>query len=194
MSCRLVLLGPPGSGKGTQGATLATRLGVPAISTGELFRDQISRGTDLGRQAGEFISQGHLVPDEVTNAMVEVRLDQPDAAQGFILDGYPRNTDQVAVLDQILAKRGLKIDAWVELTLPEPLIVERLLKRAQLEGRADDTEPVILERLSVYHHLTEPIIAIGRARGDLLEIDGMGSVEDVGTRIMAGLRDRLAGS
>ena len=187
MSARLALFGPPGSGKGTQGSSLASRLGIPTISTGDLFRDQIGRGTPLGLEAKGYIVQGQLVPDSVTNAMVEQRLDQPDAAEGFILDGYPRNIDQVGQLDKMLDRHGWVLDALVELTLPESLIVERLLKRATLEGRADDTEPIIRQRIAVYHQQTAPMLDLYRQRGDLLEVDGVGSIETVGQRVLAAL-------
>jgi len=152
-----------------------------------LFRDQIGRGTPLGLEAQSYSSKGQLVPDSITNAMVDQRLDDPDVAQGFILDGYPRNVDQVERLDQMLAQRGLEVDAIVELTLPEPLIVERLLKRAELEGREDDTEPVIIKRLAVYREQTEPIAAVYRQRGGLLTVDGVGTVDEVGERVLAAL-------
>jgi adenylate kinase len=180
---RLVLLGPPGSGKGTQGELLSSFLGVPTVSTGALFRDQMARGTALGVEAQTYIAQGHLVPDRVTNAMVSARLADADAAGGFILDGYPRNVPQVGVLSSILAAQGLAIEGAVSLELPEDLIVDRLLKRASIEGRADDTEPVIRERLAVYHRETEPIIEVYRSAGLLLPVDAIGSVEEVAARI-----------
>jgi len=141
----------------------------------------------LGLEAKGYMVQGQLVPDSVTNAMVEQRLDQPDAAEGFILDGYPRNIDQVGQLDKMLDRHGWVLDALVELTLPESLIVERLLKRATLEGRADDTEPIIRQRIAVYHQQTAPMLDLYRQRGDLLEVDGVGSIETVGQRVLAAL-------
>ncbi|MDR1441367.1 MAG: adenylate kinase [Bifidobacteriaceae bacterium] len=183
MKRRLVLLGPPGSGKGTQGELLSADLGIPTVSTGALFRDQMARGTALGVEAQTYIAQGHLVPDRVTNAMVQSRLGSADAVQGFILDGYPRNVPQVGVLEEILATQGLAIEGAVSLELPEDLIVGRLLKRASIEGRADDTEPVIRERLAVYHRETEPIIDVYRSRGLLLPVDGLGTVSEVADRI-----------
>lgn len=192
MSQRLILLGPPGSGKGTQGQLLAERLGIPTISTGALFRDQIARGTALGVEAQTYMAQGHLVPDRVTNAMLRSRLASADAAAGFILDGYPRNLAQVELLDSILDQVGGQIDAAVELRLAEELIVERLLKRASMEGRADDTEPVIRSRLAVYHRETAPIADLYRRRGLLIPIDSVGQVEEVAERLAAALGDRLA--
>jgi len=161
-----------------------------------LFRDQIGRSTPLGLEAKGYIVQGLLVPDSVTNAMVDQRLDHPDAAHGFILDGYPRNIDQVGQLDKMLGQRGWALDALVELTLPESLIVDRLLKRATLEGRADDTEPVIRQRIAVYHQQTAPMLELYRQRGDLLEVDGVGSIEAVGERVLAALaaKDGLGGA
>ncbi|MDR0365222.1 MAG: adenylate kinase [Bifidobacteriaceae bacterium] len=187
MKRRLVLLGPPGSGKGTQGELLAARLGIPTISTGALFRDQMARGTALGVEAQTYIAQGHLVPDRVTNAMVANRLTQADAARGFILDGYPRNVPQVAVLDGILDQAGTPIEAALEMRLDEDLIVSRLLKRAEIEGRADDTEPVIRARLEVYHSQTEPIIDVYRSRGLLVSVDSLGTIEEVSEAVMRAL-------
>jgi adenylate kinase len=183
MSRRLVLLGPPGSGKGTQGQLLSVCLGVPTISTGALFRDQMARGSALGVEAQTYVAQGQLVPDRVTNAMVRDRLSAADAVPGFILDGYPRNVPQVGVLDGIVAEFGWRIDAAVLLRLPEDLIVERLLKRASLEARADDTEPVIRERLAIYRRETEPIARVYLERGSLVQVDGVGSVEEVAARV-----------
>lgn len=183
MKRRLVLLGPPGSGKGTQGELLSASLSIPAVSTGALFRDQMARGTALGIEAQTYIAQGHLVPDRVTNAMVSARLADSDAAGGFILDGYPRNVPQVAVLEEILSSQGLVLEGAVSMELPEDLIVERLLKRASIEGRADDTEPVIRERLAVYHRETEPIIEVYRSQGLLLPVDAIGTVDEVAGRI-----------
>jgi adenylate kinase len=187
VSLRLVLLGPPGSGKGTQGELLAAFLQVPEISTGALFRDQMARGTALGVEARTYIAQGHLVPDRVTNDMVADRLSAADAAAGFILDGYPRNVPQVAVLDGILEAKGWQIDFALELEVDEDLIVGRLLRRAELESRADDTEPVIRERLAVYHRLTEPIAQIYRERGSLVKVDAVGAIEEVQDRVRLAL-------
>jgi adenylate kinase len=190
-TARLVLLGPPGAGKGTQAARLAERLGVPAISTGDIFRANIKGGTELGRTAQEFTARGELVPDEVTNAMVRDRLAQPDAVQGFLLDGYPRNVAQVGELDAILTDAGRALDAALEITADADVVVERLLKRAGIEGRADDTEPVIRRRLDVYAEQTAPIAGVYAERGLLVEVDGIGEVDEVTERLLAALASQV---
>jgi adenylate kinase len=183
----LVLLGPPGSGKGTQGTLLAAALAIPEISTGALLRDQMARGSALGVEARTYIAQGHLVPDAVVNAMVRDRLGADDAVRGFILDGYPRNVPQVGVLDQMLDELGWRLSAALEFSLAENLVVERLTRRAALEGRADDSEDVIRERLAVYHAQTEPIARVYRERGLLKRVDAAGTVEDVTARVCLAL-------
>ncbi|WP_066582354.1 adenylate kinase [Cellulomonas timonensis] len=192
MSARLVLLGPPGAGKGTQASRLAERLAIPAISTGDIFRANITGGTELGRKVQEYTAVGALVPDELTNAMVRDRLAQDDARDGFLLDGYPRNVAQVAELDDILAAAGRPLDVAVELTADPEVVVERLLSRAQIEGRADDTEPVIRHRLEVYAVQTAPISQVYEDRGLLVRVDGLGSVDDVTERLMLALAAHLA--
>ncbi|WP_225753005.1 adenylate kinase [Actinotalea sp. Marseille-Q4924] len=186
---RVVLLGPPGAGKGTQAARLADALGVPAISTGDIFRANIAGGTELGRTAQSYTSRGALVPDEVTNAMVAARLDEPDVAGGFLLDGYPRNLAQVAELDAILQRRGLALDGAMELVADAEVVVQRLLHRATVEGREDDTEPVIRHRLEVYREQTEPIAALYAERGLLVRVDGLGEVDEVTQRLLSALRE-----
>jgi adenylate kinase len=190
-TARLVLLGPPGAGKGTQAVRLAERLGVPAISTGDIFRANIKGGTELGRTAQEFTSRGELVPDEVTNAMVRDRLAADDTAHGFLLDGYPRNVAQVGELDAILADSGRAIDAAVEITADADVVVERLLKRAEIEGRADDTEPVIRHRLDVYAEQTAPISGVYAGRDLLVQVDGIGEVDEVTERLLAALASHV---
>ncbi|HYQ76547.1 adenylate kinase [Cellulomonas sp.] len=190
-TARLVLLGPPGAGKGTQAARLAERLGVPAISTGDIFRANIKGGTELGRTAQEYTARGELVPDEVTNAMVRDRLAQPDAAQGFLLDGYPRNTAQVGELDAILEADGRALDAALEITADADVVVERLLKRAEIEGRADDTEPVIRRRLDVYAEQTAPVSGLYAERDLLVRVDGIGEVDEVTERLLAALASQV---
>ncbi|MCC2309645.1 adenylate kinase [Cellulomonas chengniuliangii] len=192
MSARLVLLGPPGAGKGTQASRLAERLAVPAISTGDIFRANITGGTELGRKVQEYTAVGALVPDEVTNAMVRDRLAEADATEGFLLDGYPRNVAQVGELDQILAATGRRLDVAVELTADPEVVVERLLSRAKIEGRADDTEPVIRHRLEVYALQTAPIAQVYDDRGLLVRVDGIGSVDEVTERLMLALASHLS--
>ena len=185
MSSRLVLLGPPGAGKGTQAARLAEKLGVPAISTGDIFRSNIKNGTELGRRVQDITASGALVPDELTNELVRDRLAQADAVDGFLLDGYPRNVAQVAALDEILAAAGTELDLAVELTVDPQVVVDRLTKRAQIEGRADDTEDVVRHRLDVYAEQTAPISRVYAARGLLVQVDGLGEVDEVTARLMA---------
>ncbi|GGC10083.1 adenylate kinase [Cellulomonas carbonis] len=187
MSRRIVLLGPPGAGKGTQAARLAEALGVPAISTGDIFRANIAGGTELGRTAQGYTSRGELVPDSVTNAMVAARLDEADVAEGFLLDGYPRNTAQVAELDGMLSARGLTLDRAVEITADTDVVVTRLLHRATVEGRVDDTEPVIRHRLEVYREQTQPVADVYAERGLLAQVDGIGEVAEVTERLLAAL-------
>lgn len=187
MSARLILLGPPGAGKGTQAELLAKTLNVPAISTGDIFRSNIKGGTELGKLVQEYTSKGELVPDSVTNDMVRDRLAADDVANGFLLDGYPRNVAQVAELDDILADLGLELSGAVEITADSDVVVERLLKRAQIEGRVDDTEDVIRYRLEVYAAQTAPVSALYEARGSLVQVDGIGDVEVVAQRITSAI-------
>lgn len=185
MSARIVLLGPPGAGKGTQAARLAARLGVPTISTGAIFRTNIAAGTALGRAAQQYTTAGALVPDGVTNAMVRDRLAQPDVADGFLLDGYPRTVAQAGELDAMLAAAGTPLDAAVELTGDPDVLVQRLLRRAEIEGRVDDTEPVIRRRLAVYAEQTAPICDVYARQCRLRQVDGLGDVDEVTERLMA---------
>jgi adenylate kinase len=189
---RLVLLGPPGAGKGTQAKRLSERLGVPAISTGDIFRANIAGGTELGELAQSFTRAGKLVPDEVTNDMVRDRLAQPDVADGFLLDGYPRNAAQVAALDGMLAAADSQLDAVVQLAAGTDALVERLLKRAHLEGRDDDTEDVIRHRQDVYATETAPLVDIYAGRGLLVAVDGMGDIDEVTERLADSLKDLRA--
>jgi adenylate kinase len=181
---RLVLLGPPGAGKGTQAKRVAERFGIPAISTGDIFRANVSSGTELGVLAKQYMDKGEYVPDEVTNDMVRERLGEPDAMQGFLLDGYPRTTAQVDVLDAILADSGRALDRVVEVTADTEEVVRRLLKRAEIEGRADDTEEVIRRRMEVYAEQTAPLTALYEAHGVLRRVDGMGPVDEVTERLV----------
>ncbi|CAI9416647.1 adenylate kinase [Nocardioides sp. T2.26MG-1] len=184
---RLIIMGPPGAGKGTQAKFIAEHFKIPAISTGDIFRANVSEGTPLGIEAKRYMDAGDYVPDEVTNRMVRNRIDEPDAANGFLLDGYPRTVSQVEELDGMIRFTGHRLDAVVCLTVDQDEIVGRLLQRAQVEGRADDTEDVIRRRQEVYLEQTEPLIAIYQERGIVHEIDGSGEVDEVTARIFDAL-------
>ena len=184
---RLIFMGPPGAGKGTQAKFVAEKYSIPAISTGDIFRVNVSHGTELGREAQRYMDSGEYVPDEVTNLMVRNRIDEPDAERGFLLDGYPRTLAQVEELDGMIRFTGHQLDAVVSLTVVGDEIVQRLLQRAQSEGRADDTEDVIRRRQEVYADQTAPLIEVYRDRGLLLEVDGMGEVDEVTGRILTAL-------
>jgi adenylate kinase len=184
---RLLFMGPPGAGKGTQAKLVADRYGIPAISTGDIFRANVSQGTDLGIEAKRYMDAGEYVPDEVTNGMVRDRIDQADAAPGFLLDGYPRTLAQVEELDAMIKHTGHELDAVVVLTADSDELIARLLNRAQLEGRADDTEDVIRRRQEIYLAETEPLIGVYGDRGLLVEVDGMGEVDKVSARIVEAL-------
>ena len=180
-------MGPPGAGKGTQAKYIADHFGIPAISTGDIFRANVSAGTPLGVEAKRYMDAGEYVPDEVTNLMVRNRIDEPDAAPGFLLDGYPRTLAQVEELDGMIAHTGHRLDAVVVITADKDELVHRLLARAQIEGRADDTEDVIRRRQEVYLAETEPLISVYKERGLVHEIDGMGEVQEVTKRIFEAL-------
>jgi adenylate kinase len=180
-------MGPPGAGKGTQARFIAEHFKIPAISTGDIFRANVSEGTELGLEAKRFMDAGEYVPDEVTNLMVRNRIDEPDAVTGFLLDGYPRTLSQVEELDGMIRFTGHQLDAVVCLTVDQDEIVGRLLQRAQVEGRADDTEDVIRRRQEVYVEQTEPLISVYKDRGIVVEIDGMGEVNEVTERIFQAL-------
>lgn len=184
---RLIMMGPPGAGKGTQAKFVAEHFKIPAISTGDIFRANVSRGTPLGIEAERYMDAGDYVPDQVTNLMVRSRIDEPDAVSGFLLDGYPRTLAQVKELDGMIQFTGHELDAVVVLTVDEEEIVQRLLQRAQTEGRADDTEEVIRRRQEVYAEQTEPLIGVYRARHLIVELDGMGEVDEVTQRIFDAL-------
>lgn len=188
---RLIMLGPPGAGKGTQAALVASAHGIPAISTGDIFRANIKNGTPLGQQVEEITASGGYVPDEITNAIVKDRLAEPDAAHGFLLDGYPRTTGQVDALDEMLGDAGHRLAAVIELTVDTDEVVQRLLARAQEQGRADDTEEVIRERMRVYAEETAPLAAVYRERDLLHSVDGMGTVEEVTARIDRALNEAI---
>jgi adenylate kinase len=184
---RLIIMGPPGAGKGTQAKFIAEHFKVPAISTGDIFRANVTEGTPLGLEAKRYMDAGEYVPDEVTNRMVRNRIDEPDAAGGFLLDGYPRTVSQVEELDGMIRFTGHRLDAVICLTVDQDEIVSRLLQRAQVEGRADDTEDVIRRRQDLYLEQTAPLIEIYKQRGIVHEVDGAGEVDDVTARIFESL-------
>ncbi len=184
---RLLIIGPPGAGKGTQAVKIAEKLNIPAISTGDIFRKNIKEETELGKEAKSYIDSGNLVPDSVTNRMVRSRLAEADAAEGFLLDGYPRNPAQVTELDAILSDMGQQVDKVLLLVADNDELVQRLLARAAKEGRSDDNEEVIRHRLKVYAEETQPLISLYSQRGLVTEIDGLGEIEEVTSRIMAAL-------
>jgi adenylate kinase len=187
---RLLLIGPPGAGKGTQAALLSEHFSVPAISTGDIFRYNVKNQTPLGVEAKGYMDRGEYVPDSLTNALVRDRLSHEDAQKGFLLDGYPRTIDQVHELDSILADSGRKLDVVVQLTADNEELVRRLAKRAEIEGRADDTPEVIRRRLEVYDSQTAPLIDVYASRGLVAMIDGLGEINDVTERIVEALNAR----
>jgi adenylate kinase len=178
-------MGPPGAGKGTQAGRIARRFAVPAISTGAIFRANVGQDTPLGVQAKRFMDAGEYVPDQITNQMVRNRLAEPDAAGGFVLDGYPRTLAQVKELDEMI--EGHRLDTVLVLTVDKDAVVARLLQRAQTEGRADDTEEVIRHRQEVYAEQTAPLVEVYSARGLVVTVDGRGDVDDVTERVFAAL-------
>ncbi|GAA4904919.1 adenylate kinase [Streptomyces coeruleoprunus] len=213
---RIVLVGPPGAGKGTQAAFLARNLSIPHISTGDLFRANISQGTELGKQAKAYMDAGNLVPDEVTIGMAKDRMEQPDAEGGFLLDGFPRNVAQAEALDAMLAREGMKLDAVLDLEVSEDEVVKRIAGRricrndsahvfhvtytppkqegvcdvcgGELYQRPDDSEETVRTRLEVYHTQTEPIIDHYKAQGLVVTISALGKVNEVTERAMEALR------
>ncbi|GAA1579964.1 adenylate kinase [Mycolicibacterium mucogenicum 261Sha1.1M5] len=186
---RLLIIGPPGAGKGTQASKIAEAYGIPAISTGDIFRANIKGGTELGQRVQAIIESGELVPDSLTNEIVQDRLQQDDAAGGFLLDGYPRNVEQVEALDGML--EGDALDAVVLLEADTDEVVARLLKRAEIEGRADDTEEVIRHRQDIYAEQTAPLIELFTKRGILVSVDGLGGIDEVAERIAGALSAKL---
>ena len=213
---RIVLVGPPGAGKGTQAAFLAKNLDIPHISTGDLFRANISQGTELGLKAKAFMDAGDLVPDEVTIGMAKDRMEQPDAVNGFLLDGFPRNVAQAEALDVVLKAEDMQLDAVLDLEVPEDEVVKRIAGRricrhdsahvfhvqypapntegvcdacrGELDQRADDSEETVRKRLEVYHTQTEPIIDYYRAQNLVVTISALGKVDEVTAKAMAALK------
>jgi adenylate kinase len=175
----LLVLGPQGAGKGTQAKHISSEYGVPHISTGDMFRAAQAQGTEFGKRVGEIMQAGRLVPDELTIAMIQERLSQPDAAEGFVLDGFPRTLAQAEALDAVLREIGRALDAILFFDIPDSVGMERALKRAELEGRADDTPDAIAKRLALYHQETEPIVEYYRATGKLVPLHAERSVDDV---------------
>ncbi|GAA4673871.1 adenylate kinase [Frondihabitans cladoniiphilus] len=187
---RLLIVGPPGAGKGTQAVQIAESYGIPAISTGDIFRANVKNETPLGLKVKAIMDAGDYVPDSLTNELVSDRLAQPDAAGGFLLDGYPRTADQVVFLDELLAARGEALTAVVQLVADRDEIVERLRKRAVDQGRSDDTEEAIRHRQDVYLRETGPLIDTYAERGLVLPVDGLGSIDEVAARIDEALASR----
>lgn len=187
---KLLLIGPPGAGKGTQASKLSEVFSIPAISTGDIFRANVKNETPLGLEAKSFMDRGAYVPDELTNKLVRDRLQNPDCDNGFLLDGYPRTADQVEELDAILQETSASLDAVIQLTADTDEVVRRLAKRAIEQGRSDDTEEVIRKRLEVYEEQTAPLISVYAARGLLIMVDGLGEIDQVTARIVEALNSK----
>ena len=188
---RLLIVGPPGSGKGTQGGRLGNTYGISAIATGDIFRHNIRTGTELGQQVKAIVDAGDYVPDELTNELVKNRLLEADALDGFLLDGYPRTLDQVSYLDELLASRGQSLDAVIQLVVDTDEVVGRLRRRALEQGRHDDSEEAIRHRQDVFARETEPLVAVYRERGIVVSVDALGVIDDVTTRISDALTGRI---
>jgi adenylate kinase len=186
----MLIVGPPGAGKGTQASRITSTYGIPDISTGDIFRANIKNETELGKQVKAIVDAGDYVPDSLTNQLVADRLREDDAAGGFLLDGYPRTLAQVDYLDQLLEGDGQKLDAVIQLTADQDEIVQRLTKRAQEQGRADDSEEAIRHRQEVYVRETSPLIDVYRERGLLVPVDGLGGMDEVADRIVRALAER----
>jgi adenylate kinase len=187
---RLLIMGPPGAGKGTQARRVSEHYGIPAISTGDMFRAMKTSVTPLARELRAIMESGGLVSDEITNAIVAERLTQPDCAAGFLLDGYPRTLQQVEALEDFLATTGQSLDAVISLQADVDEVVDRLLKRAEIEGREDDTADTIRRRQLIFAQETEPLLDVYRRRGLLVEVDGLGAIEEVSARLFAALDSR----
>jgi len=185
---RILLLGPPGSGKGTQGKLLSERLGVPAISTGDILRAAVREGTPLGRQAQAIMAKGELVPDDLMIGLIRERVAQRDAREGFILDGFPRTVPQAEALEALLSGNGDALSAVLNFSVPEPELVERMLQRARAEGREDDRPETIRERLRVYRDKTEPLIGYYRKKDLVVEVPGVGTIPEITARVESALK------
>ncbi|MGO1393489.1 adenylate kinase [Agrococcus casei] len=186
----LLIVGPPGAGKGTQAVRIAERYGIPAISTGDIFRANIKDQTTLGKKVSEILDRGELVPDSLTNDLIADRLHQEDAREGYLLDGYPRTTGQVEFLDGVNTERGQQIDAVVRLVADKEEVVRRLRKRAEEQGRSDDNAETIRHRLDVYERETAPLIELFASRGLIVEVDGLGEIDEVTERVLTALAER----
>jgi adenylate kinase len=191
---RMLLIGPPGAGKGTQAVRVAAAYDIPAISTGDIFRTNVAQGTPLGLKAKEYMDRGAYVPDDLTNELVLSRLEEDDTASGFLLDGFPRTLPQVFTLDECLTDLGSGLDAVVQLVVEPEEVVRRLLKRAADQGRSDDTEDVIRHRLHVYQEQTHPLVAVYAERGLLVSVDAQGPMETVTKRIFDSLDGAIIGA
>jgi len=185
---RLLLIGPPGAGKGTQAARLAEHFGIPAISTGDIFRQNVKNQTELGKKAQSYMDAGENVPDSLTNDLIHDRIAQSDCADGFLLDGYPRTAAQVEALEGMLAEQSATLDAAVELVADVEVVVNRLRQRAIEQGRSDDSEEVVRHRLGVYAEQTAPLIDVFRDKNLLVTVDGLGPIEDITERILGRLQ------
>ena len=190
---RLLIMGPPGAGKGTQAKLIAEHYGIPAISTGDIFRSMKTADTPLARQVRDIMNSGGYVSDDITNQIVAERLAEPDCEGGFLLDGYPRTLAQVETLDAALVGSGTPLDAVLALTADTDEVVARLLKRAEIEGRSDDNEDTIRVRLQTYADQTAPLLEVYGNHGLLVEVDGLGGIEEVSERVFTSLDGKLAG-
>lgn len=190
---RLLIIGPPGSGKGTQAEHLASHFGIPAVSTGDIFRRNVSQETELGSEAAQYLDGGDFVPDHLTNAMVKDRLLDPDVRRGFLLDGYPRTAPQVAELDNMLAAQGHVLGAVIELRAPDAELEQRMRRRAEEQGRTDDTADVFRRRLDLYQRETHEVVSVYAGRGILLSVNGSGDPREITAVVIAAVEKFLAG-
>lgn len=190
---RLLIMGPPGVGKGTQATTIAARYGIPAVSSGDIFRDNIKRHTALGDRVVEIIGRGDFVPDVLTTSLVFHRLLEPDCRNGWLLDGYPRTLAQVDALDIAMAERGKELAGVISLVADPAILIARMLRRAEIEGRVDDNEDTIRHRINVYAAETQPLLDLYRERGLMVEVDAVGTVAEVAERARLALDERLGG-